>query len=197
MSIGSDGSQDDTPFDSSGLLLTSVKTLADLDNVEFQHISKVYLKYLAARPTARQAPFTYAWLLLLHKEMFGKVWGWAGEIRLTEKTIGIAPEKIPEQLGSLVMDIEHWSDNDQLFNATTIHHRAVQIHPFENGNGRWARLLANIWLARTGCPVVEWPEAEFKGNVHPLRAAYVDALRQADNYNIGPLLELHKRYCLS
>ena len=30
--------------------------------------------------------------------------------------------------------------------ATEYHHRAVWVQPFEDDNGRWARLLANIWL---------------------------------------------------
>ena len=37
--------------------------------------------------------------------------------------------------------------------AVLLHHRAVQIHPFENGNGRWSRLLANIWLKKHAHPI--------------------------------------------
>ncbi len=192
--LGSDGGQDDTPFDGSGLLLDHIKTRAELDDAEFRSISKVYLKYLSAKPSKRRAPFSYAWLLELHSEMFGQIWSWAGKIRTTEKTIGIAPEHIPMRLGGLCLDIESWPPNEQLFNAVTIHHKAVLIHPFENGNGRWARLLANIWLRRAGHAIVEWPQAELEENIHPLRCEYVEALRKADNYDLGPLIELHRRY---
>ena len=42
--------------------------------------------------------------------------------------------------------------------AVVLHHLAVQIHPFPNGNGRWARMVANIWLKLHGGEATEWPE---------------------------------------
>lgn len=194
MSIGSDGSLDDTPFDGSGLRQPYVKTVAALDAAEFENITKAHLKYLSAKPSKRLAPFKYAWFLKLHGEMFGDVWDWAGKPRITEKTIGIPPEHVPMRLGELELDIEVWDRSDPIRDAATIHHRAVFIHPFENGNGRWARLLANIWLKQAGCDVVEWPEASLKDGVHPLRARYIECLRLADNYNIEPFIDLHKEY---
>ena len=38
--------------------------------------------------------------------------------------------------------LRFWETNatfDLLEQAMLLHHRAVQIHPFENGNGRWSR----------------------------------------------------------
>lgn len=54
--------------------------------------------------------------------------------------------------------------------------RGVAIHPFLNGNGRWARMLANIWLKRNGHPITEWPEAtiSFKSVI---RDEYLAAIR--------------------
>ena len=42
--------------------------------------------------------------------------------------------------------------------AVFLHHRAVAIHPFPNGNGRWSRLISNIWLKLHDQPIVRWPE---------------------------------------
>ncbi|MBI4208502.1 MAG: Fic family protein [Deltaproteobacteria bacterium] len=36
--------------------------------------------------------------------------------------------------------------------SARLHHRLVWIHPFENGNGRWARLIMNIHLKKYNLP---------------------------------------------
>ena len=77
--------------------------------------------------------------------------------------------------------------------AAQLHYRAVWIHPFENGNGRWARLLANIWLSRHKSPLVVWPEA-MSGQESPIRSDYLKALKAADTGDFSPLMELHRQY---
>ena len=62
-----------------------------------------------------------------------------------------------------------------------------------NGNGRWARLLANIWLALHKAPLVLWPE-ESIGKESVIRKYYIQALRDADDGDVGPLLALHSRH---
>lgn len=64
-----------------------------------------------------------------------------------------------------------------------------------NGNGRWARTLANIWLSRNGaCPIM-WPEATI-GNASIIRDEYLSAIRLADRGDLRPLVSLHQRYWL-
>ena len=71
--------------------------------------------------------------------------------------------------------------------------QAVWIHPFMNGNGRWARLLSNIWLRLHKAPVVLWPE-EGIGQESPIRNEYIKALQDADRGECGPLVTLHKQH---
>ena len=77
--------------------------------------------------------------------------------------------------------------------ATRLHYRAVWIHPFSNGNGRWARLLANIWLRRHEASLILWPE-ESVGQESLIRNDYLKALKDADKGDFGPLLALHSQY---
>jgi Fic family protein len=77
--------------------------------------------------------------------------------------------------------------------AAQLHYRAVWIHPFANGNGRWARLLANIWLRRHREPLIRWPEAGI-GQESPIRSDYLTALKAADDGDFGPLLALHLQH---
>lgn len=66
--------------------------------------------------------------------------------------------------------------------AAWLHHRFTQIHPFQDGNGRVARLLASIVFIKA-----DW---------HPLvvlrddRVAYIDALEAADAGNLNGLIKL-------
>ncbi len=92
---------------------------------------------------------------------FGDVWDWAGKLRKIELSIGIKAYLVPMELKKLCDDITYWDKNktfDIFETAARIHHRAVQIHPFVNGNGRWSRMLANIYLRQNSKMPVRWQE---------------------------------------
>jgi fido (protein-threonine AMPylation protein) len=127
--------------------------------------------------------------------MFGDVWDWAGRPRKVDLNIGVAWHQVEPELQNLVADLEFWEKNwqDVLEQTVYLHHRSVRIHPFMNGNGRWARMLANIWLRLHDCSVIQWPE-EAIGTVSSVRTEYLAAIRSADNANVTPLLNLHRRF---
>jgi len=68
----------------------------------------------------------------------------------------------------------------------------AEIHPFRNGNGRWARMLANIWLNRHGHGITEWPEQTI-GSESVIRDEYLVAIRAADEGDERPLRDLQER----
>ncbi len=186
----------ETPIDDiSGLKVRSITTRAALNKVEAENIRKAIVKYLSGKPSRRAARFDLAWLLQLHREMFGDVWTWAGSLRVSVTNLGVAPEKIEVQLKNLLDDFAYWVEHgiDLMQQAVMLHHRAVQVHPFPNGNGRWARLLTNIWLKMNNKPPIEWPEATI-GTVSVIRNEYIDAIKAADAGDYDPMLSLHKRF---
>ena len=126
--------------------------------------------------------------------MFGDVWSWAGKLRRIELSIGIKAYLVNMELKKLVDDLAFWEQNktfDVVEIAARIHHRVVQIHPFQNGNGRWSRMLANIYLKQNGLQPTAWNEnLLFKENPH--RDDYINALKQADNGNYSALIKLQK-----
>jgi len=143
-------------------------------------------------PDKKLAPFSFEWFLLLHKEMFGEVWEWAGQLRHVELSIGIKAYLVSTEIKKLVDDLAFWEQN-RSFNvieiASRIHHRAVQIHPFINGNGRWSRMLANIYLKQNGLQPTKWNENLLsKENLH--RDDYIKALKSADNGDYRELIIL-------
>lgn len=185
----------ETPIDVSGLKPKGISTRAELNRAEAENIRKVVVKYLAARPSRRSAPFTLTWVKRVHKQMFGEVWKWAGDFRQENLNLGCDWHQVQMQVQALLDDLVFWQErrDSLLEQAARLHHRAVWIHPFANGNGRWARMLANIWLKRHGQAIVEWPE-ETIGSKSVIRDEYLAATRAADAGDERPLVELHQRF---
>lgn len=187
----------ETPIDDvSGLLPKGIATQDQLNVAEAENIRAAVVRYLGARPSARQAPFTLAWLYKLHAQMFGDVWMWAGKRRVTELNIGVPYLNIDIQLQQMLDDLAWWHPSGAMplvEQAARLSHRAVAIHPFLNGNGRWSRLLANIWLKRNRHPITAWPDVEV-GAEGRIRDAYLVAIRAADLGNFDPLIKMHALY---
>lgn len=186
---------DATPLDDiSGLKLPSDKvySLKEIYVAEANNIARATIKYLSAPPSKKIASFSYDWLSQLHKEMFVNVWDWAGKFRQVELSIGIKAYKVPTALKDLADDIAFWNQHktfDIYETAARIHHRAVQIHPFQNGNGRWSRMLANIYLRQNGSMPIKWQE-DLLSKENPKRDEYIKALKTADNGDYTSLIEM-------
>jgi Fic family protein len=93
------------------------------------------------------------------------------------------PIRVPfemEKLVRLIVDNEETLHPVEL--AAKAHHRFVAIHPFDDGNGRAARLLMNLILIRAGYPpVVIKNEA---------REKYYQALMEADQGDDSKIIHL-------
>jgi Fic-DOC domain mobile mystery protein B len=126
----------------------------------------------------------------LHEQMFGDVWKWAGTYRQSELNIGIAPHLIAAATPAMFDDVRYWIEHktyppDEI--AVRLHHRLTQIHGFPNGNGRHARMIADLLVERLGGTAFSWGSGRIQ-NTGMLRTAYVQALKAADNHDIKPLL---------
>jgi Fic-DOC domain mobile mystery protein B len=127
----------------------------------------------------------------LHERMFDQTWKWAGLYRLTEKNIGVPVHEIRERLMALLGDVHYWIENktyspDEI--AVRFHHRLVSIHAFPNGNGRHARLIADVLVMKLGNPALTWGSANLVDE-GASRTRYLEAIRTADDGEIQPLLQ--------
>ena len=127
----------------------------------------------------------------LHKRMYGNVWRWAGRYRTSGKNIGVDAYRIPTELRQLLDDCRYWIENgtyepDEI--AVRFHHRIVSIHCYPNGNGRHARLAADLLLKSMGHERFSWGGKNLV-DVGGTRERYIAALHAADELDIGPLLE--------
>jgi Fic-DOC domain mobile mystery protein B len=171
-------------------LIPNLATRDELNEWERQNILEAHGWALKTRNAGGLGCLAEAYLRELHRRMFDQTWKWAGRYRLTEKNIGIPFYQIQDSLGALLGDVRYWINNrtfssDEI--AIRFHHRLVFIHPFANGNGRHARLMADVLAMRQGRLVFTWGGAALVP-VCELRSRYIEALRAADENDIGPLL---------
>jgi len=180
-----------TPLDSdeaAGLIPTSISTQSELNAFELANIADAERWALKRK---RQDCLTEVFIRDLHRRMLNQVWRWAGTYRTSDKNIGVNWTQIPERILGLCGDGLYWIEHrtfawDEL--GARFHHRLVAIHPFPNGNGRHARLMADVLLHAHGEEVFSWG---YQTLVDPMetRKRYLAALRAADDRNYGPLIK--------
>lgn len=179
------------PQELEGLLQTWITHRRDLNEAEEENIVEGSAWARGRRRLPLERMLSEDFMRTLHKRMFGEVWQWAGTFRATERNIGTQAYRIGMELASLLSDVHYWIEHktfppDEI--VIRFHHRLVAIHPFPNGNGRHARLAADLLIERLGSDPFSWGGGG-QANVGELRARYVAALRAADNHDIAPLLE--------
>lgn len=175
------------PDEAEGLIPGHITTQGELNEWEQHNITTgMTWAYGRRHPDLVSEKF----LLDLHKRMFNQTWRWAGTFRRSDKNIGPSWHTVPVHLKQLLDDTRYQIDHqsfppDEL--VARFHHRLVLIHPFPNGNGRHARLIADLLIEKLGGQPFTWGggSLEKAGNI---RAQYIAALRAADQGNIGPLM---------
>ena len=87
----------------------------------------------------------------------------------------------PEETPALMTDLVQWYQEAEQSGRYTLpelcalfHYRYIRIHPFEDGNGRIARLLVNFILHRHGYPMIVVKTAD--------KENYLNALSDCDGF---------------
>lgn len=116
----------------------------------------------------------------LHRRLYEDVWLWAGRAATRERTIGVAPEAIRQELRASVDTIRYrWhrtDDWDARALGMVVHADAARIHPFVDGNGRATRLWANLVYA--AAQPDDGPFLQYDWTID--KRDYIDALRSYD-----------------
>ncbi|MCP4422846.1 MAG: Fic family protein, partial [Chloroflexi bacterium] len=105
------------------------------------------------------------------------------ETKTGEMHFFATPEETPAKMADLMAWYRHELEKDDLHPlilAATFHYQFVTIHPFDDGNGRMARLLMNLIFMQMGFPPVI-VRTEEKNN-------YLFALEQADEGDLEPFI---------
>ena len=177
-------------------LIPSIVTREDLDVFEQENILEARKWVMQKSILAKIDVFSKKFLLNLHKRMYGSVWKWAGHFRKTNKNIGVKYYIIPTELHQLLGDANYWLEHKTYpisDLAVIFHHRLVKIHLFANGNGRHARMCADVIMAKFGNEKLAWGGNSNLTKPDEIRSRYIAALRNADIGNYEPLLAFAKR----
>ena len=182
-----DGETDLTEEEREGLIPSYITLRSELNEAEQANILEAQEWAFARKRDLLEVKF----LNNLHKRMYGNVWRWAGQYRTTGKNIGIDAYRIPTELRQLLDDCRFWIENrthkpDEI--AARFHHRLVLIHCYPNGNGRHARLAADLLLKLMGQDRFSWGGKNLV-DIGETRESYIAALQAADKHDIGPLLQ--------
>jgi len=125
------------------------------------------------------------WLILnIHTIAFGELFVWAGKWRTEGTNIGIEKEKVYNAMIEYSEQVNYFKNNikskDDLIHCLFFaHHRFTQIHPFNNGNGRTARLITDMLAKMNGYQNIQL----YVRDAGESKNKYKAALVAADNYD--------------
>ncbi len=177
------------PDEATGLLPTHITMQGDLN--AWEQVNIVQGERWAARQKKRDL-LSEGFVRDLHRQMFGKTWQWAGTFRQSNKNIGVDWPQVAVKLRNLLDNTKFQIENhvfDADETAVRFHHQLVWIHAFPNGNGRHARLMADLLAIRLGRPRLTWGGTETAtATAGSIRSRYLAALRAADQGQFNDLI---------
>lgn len=181
------------------LLFGKVVGEAEMKDLEDMKASNVGLKMMQEQALIKEMPLTQNFIRRLHKVLLREDYTVYRELPGGLQTSYVIhagryktrPNSVitrygdrleyasPEETPALMADLVNWYNDEEAKGrlspvelAALFHYRYIRIHPFEDGNGRIARLIVNFILARHDYPMIVVRSRSKKD--------YLEALHQAD-----------------
>lgn len=143
--------------------------------------------------------FTAADICDLHRLWLGPVYAWAGEFRTVNMGKGGFQFSHAPLIPGLMGELERGALNqftpclpaadEKIAHAlAVVHAELILIHPFRDGNGRVARLLAVLMGLQAGLPPLNFSALDGRGH-----AAYIAGIHAAMARNYAPLTAIFER----
>ncbi len=181
------------------LLFGKVVGEAEMKDLEDMKASNVGLKMMQEQTLIKEMPLTQNFIRQLHKVLLREDYTVYRELPGGLQTSYVIhagryktrPNSVitrygdrfeyasPEETPALMADLVDWYNDEEAKGrlspvelAALFHYRYIRIHPFEDGNGRIARLIVNFILARHDYPMIVVRSRSKKD--------YLEALHQAD-----------------
>ncbi|HUO43495.1 MAG TPA: Fic family protein [Burkholderiales bacterium] len=149
--------------------------------------------------TSPDQRFTADDICAIHHLWLGKIYPWAGQYRQVNMAKGDFMFAASEQVSRLMREFEcgplreftpcRFSEIEQQAHAiAVVHAELVLVHPFREGNGRCARLLAVLMGLQAGLPILD-----FSGVYGAERRRYIAAVQAGLDRNYGPMTTIFRR----
>ena len=186
------------------LLFGKVIGEADVKDVQEMTASNVGLKMMVEEASLKDVPLTQNFIRTLHKTLLREDYtvyrklpgGFQTHYSIHAGQYKTRPSSVitrygdrfeyasPEETPGLMSDLVDWYNEAErekklspIELAALFHYRYIRIHPFEDGNGRIARLLVNYILVRHGYPMIVVRSRD--------KDKYIEALHKSD-IEVGP-----------
>ncbi len=181
------------------LLFGKVIGEADVRDVQEMTASNVGLKMMREEAAVKEVPLTQNFIRTLHKTLLKEDYTVHRELPGGVQTSYVIhagqyktrPNSVitrygdrfeyasPEETPGLMADLVDWYNRAEQEGklspvelAALFHYRYIRIHPFEDGNGRIARLMVNFILSRHDYPMIVIRSRK--------KSEYLEALHQTD-----------------
>lgn len=137
--------------------------------------------------------FTAADICRIHKVWLGNIYEWTGKYRNVKMSKADFDFAFPEQIPQLMTELEkgplreftpcRFKTLAEVIKALAIiHTELVLIHPFREGNGRLARMLAALMALQAGLPPLDFRDMIGKGMTE-----YIKAIQAGMERNYEPM----------
>ena len=187
------------------LLFGKVIGEADIHDVQEMTASNVGLRMMTEEANLKETPLTQNFIRTLHKTLLREDYMVYSNLPTGVQTSYVIhagqyktrPNSVitrygerfeyasPEETPGLMSDLVDWYNKAEQEGklspvelAALFHYRYIRIHPFEDGNGRIARLMMNYILTRHDYPMVVVRSRK--------KSEYIEALHQA-GIDVGPI----------
>jgi len=164
-------------------LIPRISTMAELNEYEALNILSARDWAFHDRTMRSLDPLDELYVRNLHRRMFDNVWKWAGTYRQRERNIGCDPTEIVQRIPQLLANTRYWLENKTFPTDESLlrfHHQLTRIHPFANGNGRHARMIADVVAVKYGRAEFTWGAGKDLVAQGDARGRYLAALRALD-----------------
>ncbi len=134
----------------------------------------------------------------MHKLWLGKIYPWAGQYRRVNISKGSFPFAAAACIPQLMEEFEkgqlvnytpcNFKDKDKIIRALAeVQVEFILIHPFREGNGRIARLIATLMALQAGLPLLDFSTVKRKK-----KDKYFAAVRAGLDKNYKPMEQIFK-----
>lgn len=142
--------------------------------------------------------FTAADICEMHRVWLGRIYSWAGQYRSVNIAKGDFYFATAGQVPRLMMELERqalqrhtpcrFANHDEIASALAIvHAELILIHPFREGNGRCARVLALLMGLQAGLPPLDFGGLSGRG-----KRNYIAAIHAAVGSDYAPMTAIFR-----
>ena len=171
----------------------------DMDQHEFEALFRMQSTML--QTVTAETRFNAQIICRMHRDWLGEIYEWAGTYRTVEMSkagfqwppaFRVAPNMETFETGLLrkFTPCRSAPVAETALQVAQVHAEFLLIHPFRDGNGRLARVLADLMFLQAGHALPYYPFEGRKGKA--AREQYIIAVQQGYLQNYAPLTDFFR-----